>query len=453
MAFPKILISSTCYDLKELRNSIEKAIKELSYEPILSDKNDVLFDPQNHTHVSCINAVEECDMAILVMGGRFGGKAVPQALDLIKIEESNKAKAFINNFNQGEVSITQLEILKAFERKIPVFTFISDYLETYHHLYEVNKGKPELKMIDFPNIEKKETVPYICEFLNYIRYKKSNNAYFSFKNATDLIETFKKQLAFYFRELLKKQREIAEIPVTTQPSYVYAKIVKHTSRERTSAFKDLFTQVDTKDEIKILGTGVTNFLGQEDEVEEYLKNENLIKILMVNDQIMKKDWACSSQKFLKRFSIALNSANLSIINELEAKTYCPLASLNVLIDSNHFNHYYAKDNYIRKVIRSYKLIEEYQKKIKKYKWGGTLEVKHFNSFVPMSITAIFPDHSEQRKLLAEFIIPFTENRILLKSSLQENPDIYNLFVDFFDETWKRAEAINFQLKKSKNNAD
>lgn len=162
---------------------------------------------------------------------------------------------------------------------------------------------------------------------------------------------------------------------------------------------------------------------------------------MINDQIIKTEWACSSKEFIERLNNVIHESDFKQISELEAKTNCPLASNNILVDTNHFNKYYKRDKYNDEVRNSYDLIKEYKIKIKKNNWPGKIEAKHFYSFVPMSITAILPDHSSNRKLLAEFIIPFTEQRILLKSSLSENREIYELFIKFFNDTWSRALPI------------
>ena len=97
-----------------------------------------------------------------------------------------------------------------------------------------------------------------------------------------------------------------------------------------------------------------------------------------------------------------------------------MSLLNVLIDKSHFLRYYNRDQYLKEMADAYNLISEYKKQIIENEWVGRLEVKHFFSLLPLSITAVLPNHTLNRKLLVEFIIPFTTNRIILKSSLYEN---------------------------------
>lgn len=96
MASLRIFVSSTCYDLSAIRGQIRGFIQSVGYEPIMSDYNDVLYDPRIHTHTSCIEEIATCDLIILLVGSRFGGKAIPEAiskLDFDAILEKSKSVA------------------------------------------------------------------------------------------------------------------------------------------------------------------------------------------------------------------------------------------------------------------------------------------------------------------------------------------------------------------------
>lgn len=444
MSKPKVLISSTCRDLGNLRTIVEDAIRGLNLRPIRSDSNDILFDPDEHTHQSCVRAVDDCDIVVFVLGGRYGGESIPAARNLIEVLDksirirSSRDTEFLKAFDAGEVSITQLEILRAFELGIPVLTFISKELLVQHEIYLKNPDYRDKTI--FPAIQKQDTAQYIFSFFDYIRKRQYNNLFFDYTDGKDLKAILRKQLSLLFRQLLKERRESNRHRLDSV-SYVKAEIVSHTSGERQNAFDELFSAVQPGDTIKILGTGVTKFLGQDDRVEGLLRDGHTIEILLVNDQIVKKDWACTSSEFIDRLNTAFRNNSGGAIDELRTKTLCPLADLNFLIDMNHFNKYYQRPDYVKKVSGSTEVIFEYSHKIGKHGWSGSLDARHFQSFVPMSITAIVPAASNKRKLLAEFIVPFTEQRIILKSSLQENPHIYELFLEFFSETWQRGIPI------------
>lgn len=207
MANLKILLSSTCYDLSIVRSQIRSFIQKMGYEPVMSDNADILYDPRTHTHLSCVKEVENCDMAVLIIGSRFGGEAVPQTLENIDLD-GLKLKSKNTKFweNIEHISVTQAEILKCVELGLPIFTFVDAGVMHDHFVYEKNKDKDFIKNIEFPSIDKKETAQYIFEFINFIRLRSENNSIVEFTKLED-IETFlKKQWSAYFQRLLQEQQ-------------------------------------------------------------------------------------------------------------------------------------------------------------------------------------------------------------------------------------------------------
>lgn len=205
MSILKVFISSTCYDLDNVRNGLRDFIYNIGYEPVMSDFGDVLYDPRIHTHISCIEEVINCDMLVLLVGGRFGGKAISDAISVVdfeKVKEKIKAGTVIDD---ERLSITHLEVLKAIEYGLPVYTFIKEDVLSDHKLYEKNKNKSIISEITFPSVEKQETAKYIFEFINIVRLRNCGNNIFSFKQETDIEEILKKQWSSYFQKLLKEQ--------------------------------------------------------------------------------------------------------------------------------------------------------------------------------------------------------------------------------------------------------
>ncbi|EGQ7962989.1 DUF4062 domain-containing protein, partial [Vibrio parahaemolyticus] len=66
MASPRVFVSSTCYDLKYIRENIKYFVKTLGYEPVLSEDGAVFFNPEEHTHDSCLSEVPNCQMFVLI---------------------------------------------------------------------------------------------------------------------------------------------------------------------------------------------------------------------------------------------------------------------------------------------------------------------------------------------------------------------------------------------------
>ena len=68
-----IFVSSTCYDLSQIRKDLRDFITSLGHNPILSEQNDFPIDPQLGSWENCINAVKEyADIFVLIIGNKYG---------------------------------------------------------------------------------------------------------------------------------------------------------------------------------------------------------------------------------------------------------------------------------------------------------------------------------------------------------------------------------------------
>lgn len=207
MANLRVFVSSTCYDLSVVRGQLRNFIEAIGYEPVMSDYNDVVYDPRAHTHTSCIDEVASCDVVIVLIGSRFGGKIVPQAMasvDFDSLKAESKSTEVLKT--KSDISITQLEVLKAVEKSIPVFAFVDERVASNHLDYEKNKSKPFIGEWDFSAIEKPETAKYIFEFINFLRHRAVNNSITNYSKYQDIEEALRRQWSGLFQRLLAEQR-------------------------------------------------------------------------------------------------------------------------------------------------------------------------------------------------------------------------------------------------------
>ena len=210
MAGLRVFISSTCFDLGSSRDQLRAMLTRMGYEPIMSEYSDILYDPQDHTHVSCVRDIANADMIVLMIGSRFGGIASGQTLPLLDFSVLADASASVDVLSSKEkLSITQLEVLKAIELDIPLFAFVDEKVYADHHVYQNNKLNPILEKIKFPSIDKPETAKYIFEFINLISHRVSNNAIVSYKNFARIEDHLIKQWSLLFQRLLRDRRDSA----------------------------------------------------------------------------------------------------------------------------------------------------------------------------------------------------------------------------------------------------
>lgn len=191
MAIPRIFISSTCYDLKHIRENLKYFVKTIGYEPVLSDEGDVYYNPSYHTHDSCIKEVETCQLFILIIGGRYGGE-----------------------FKEKDTSITNNEYKEAIRNNVPIFTLVENAVHSDHHLYTLNKKKNSAiaEQIEYPSIDNIK----IFNFIDEVRKNSQNNAIFAFNDFSDMEIYLKKQWAGMMYDFLLERHNKENAKMTNK---------------------------------------------------------------------------------------------------------------------------------------------------------------------------------------------------------------------------------------------
>ena len=174
-----IFISSTCYDLSQVRQDLCEFISGLGHTPMMSEQNDFPIDPQLDNWENCVNAVKKyADIFVLIIGNRYGA-----------VGETGK-------------SITNTEYLTAVQKGIPIYTFSLKQMTTLLPMWERNPDADYSYAVDNPKI---------FEFLADVR-KKSGRWNFEFDNAQDIIDTLRKQLSILFQNSLELRKRIVSSP-------------------------------------------------------------------------------------------------------------------------------------------------------------------------------------------------------------------------------------------------
>lgn len=184
MAVPKVFISSTCYDLRYIRENLKYFISNMGYESILSEDGDVFYNPDEHTHDACLNEVKNCQIFVLIIGGRYGGK-----------------------YSKGEKSITNKEYEEAISLKIPIFTLVERSVLSEHFVYQKNKKNPDAGKIVYPSVDDVK----IFEFIDQVRKNDYNNAIYPFTDFRDIERYLKKQWAGMMYNFLTNHIETQKV--------------------------------------------------------------------------------------------------------------------------------------------------------------------------------------------------------------------------------------------------
>lgn len=189
MAIPRVFVSSTCYDLKYIRENLRYFVRVLGYEPILSEDGAVFYDPKSHTHDACIAEIPNCQLFILIIGGRYGGK-----------------------FKDSDHSITNAEFRRAVELKIPAFTLVEQSVYNEHHVHLKNKKNKHIDCtkINYPSVDSIK----IFDFIDEVRHLSTNNALVPFKDFGDIEAYLKNQWAGMMYSFLMQKNEAARVSDT-----------------------------------------------------------------------------------------------------------------------------------------------------------------------------------------------------------------------------------------------
>lgn len=211
----KVFVSSTCYDLSQVRADLSDFISQLGHHPILSEYSTFPVDPDDSTIENCIRNVEAADILILILGNRYG-----------YVAETGK-------------SITNTEYLYAREKGIPIYVFIYKPLISILPVWKKNKNGDFSNLVD--SVKVFELVDEIRE-----KYKKWC---FEFESAQDIIQTLKVQFSYIFKKSLDQR---LKFKISTLPDFykkLSPKAVNILLREDQLFEAQFFAQV-LKDELE-----------------------------------------------------------------------------------------------------------------------------------------------------------------------------------------------------------
>ena len=180
MAKPRIFISSTFYDLRQVRADLDFFIEQLGYEPVRNEEGDIPYGKDEGLEEYCYREISNIDILVCIIGGRYG-------------TESKK----------GKVSITQLELKTAINENKQVYIFIEKNVLAEYETYLINKtSDTKYRYVDDKRI---------YEFLEEIKSLSSNNTIKGFETATEITKFLREQLAGLFQRFLEEQTRIKEI--------------------------------------------------------------------------------------------------------------------------------------------------------------------------------------------------------------------------------------------------
>ncbi|HXQ70279.1 MAG TPA: DUF4062 domain-containing protein [Pyrinomonadaceae bacterium] len=172
---PTVFVSSTFYDLKQVRADLRDFITSLGLTPVISEYDSFPIDPTISAVENCLKVVEEsADIFVLIIGGRYG---------TVK--------------DQGR-SVTNMEYLKARAKGIPIYVFIDKSILSILPLWTASPQNDFSAVADSPKL---------FEFV--ISVRDTDGVWtIPFEFAQDITTGLRKQLAYLFMDALGFRQRI-----------------------------------------------------------------------------------------------------------------------------------------------------------------------------------------------------------------------------------------------------
>jgi len=186
MPTPRIFVSSTCYDLKYIRENLTYFVRTLGYEPVLSEEGAVFYDPALSVQDACLAEVSACQLFVLIIGGRYGAK-----------------------FRDTDKSVTNAEYLEAVKAEIPIFALVERSVHEQYRLFLANRNNLDLdaRKIAYPAVDS----THIFDFIESVQGQAVNNALVPFGDFEEMQDYLKGQWAAMLFRFLTTENEAKRV--------------------------------------------------------------------------------------------------------------------------------------------------------------------------------------------------------------------------------------------------
>ena len=217
MARPRVFVSSTYYDLKQVRADLEMFIRSLGYEPVLHERGQVPYGRDDKPERYAYDEVGTCDILVSIIGGRYGTQA-----------------------KNSENSISQKELKTALDAGKAVYIFIEKSVYTEYQTYLMNKANDTVKYRHVDNTA-------IFTFIEECLALPANNPMLPYESAQELVQLLREQWAGLFQRYLqdhttRQEREpLEDIKATAKTLKDLVTFLTDERKDRDQAIRDILT--------------------------------------------------------------------------------------------------------------------------------------------------------------------------------------------------------------------
>lgn len=181
MAHPRVFISSTYYDLKNVRADLERYINDRGFDPVLNERGQIPYSNKEKLEEYCYKEIENCDILISIIGGRHGSSST-----------------------HDPYSISQKELKTAIDLGRPVYIFVEKSVLAEYETYKKNKESKDIEYAAVDNVA-------IYKFMDEVFSLPINNQVAPFETSSEITVYLQEQWAGLFQRLLRDDAKKKEV--------------------------------------------------------------------------------------------------------------------------------------------------------------------------------------------------------------------------------------------------
>jgi hypothetical protein len=121
MPHPRVFVSSTFYDLQQVRQDVGHFVDRHGYEAVLLEEGHIAYGAADLPASYCYEEIESCDILISIIGGRFGSAS-----------------------SVHRYSVSQAELRRAHELGKQIHIFVHKNVHTEYETCKLNRMNADL---------------------------------------------------------------------------------------------------------------------------------------------------------------------------------------------------------------------------------------------------------------------------------------------------------------------
>lgn len=215
MARPRVFISSTYYDMRNVRADLERFIREQGYDPVLFERGHIPYGTAKTLEEDCYREISACDILINIIGGKFG-----------------------TDSKDARYSISQNELKTAAKLGKQIYIFVERPVYAEYSTYLANKGLKGFTPSSVNDLR-------VFKFVEEVYSLPGMNPLHPFEISEDIISFLREQWAGLFQTLLQehaRQKEVSVLEKIESTASTLNQLVNFLTEERSKgdqAIKDI----------------------------------------------------------------------------------------------------------------------------------------------------------------------------------------------------------------------